>query len=1256
MTDPGSDVRVPITYATHSASQATAQLAHIVPLLAEQFPLRNLHWRPPVTMQTLRPLKRSNGSSGMDSVPALRTIQNLNVELIPLATHLPNQQNVQILERVPCVHIFFVTCDDIDVYRAQVRNEIRHWLATLRKHIPNDFDHLSTIRSDEQDKAGTALPPEHLIVLLPPPSSGVFTASSATSSGKSAMGRFYTMNKGTVLEKLRADFNSSAKEHVLALSKLPTSSKDNDPALWIDIIAHIKTCTLASLGRVLGMQDRVVSMYDESTKGVNWTLSGSITRKEFVIQTLEGLGLLHDVLHIYDTVETHLERCIADGRTPFVPGGNEPGDDSLMLLGPLRKPYLSLMASNRLSLFDIQCYLYARRSTVHAALGEVVQVMQMTPAFIASVTRMLRPHRHLLAQAFLEAWSFSVTLDAVEQCQAWLVEAQGETDDVKTTHAFHAAKAELLELAVRQLISIGLQSGHLPRVEPFQFVASDSLSMFAPDARITRKELVEAMAHRHVFESQLCNVIHRTLLAAVLCQQTPRTLRLKYILACFHMSRSSFHHAHALWDELLAHPALPYSAVLYGPTHSQYLACLQAEHLAHGDVWIQALVAAIQAISTLRAQPLSPQPMDEMSLLTWLADESDNQHTYATLVGYNGCRVHVRSIRADRDGAHTFLDIDLFSYLPKPLSVDAVHIWVANYRQVQLQFSASAHTLEPGLNRLRLVCMTSAVGYFHLQATQIQFRRVLLESIVQSAASLSTLADAQQLEYRRHRICIPADGAALQMHVSMPRVMSLQDARSVELHLDSGRDPLEEATISVLAHGDVRLKLDEDPCLACDNRETSVSRTESGSLLLRHLPARTSCTMALPVSYVPRTPYIELSIVVYFQRNGYDCSVHRTLRAPFHLPFSINIQDFFRLHHLLSKLSLETTAGTHVRVCTPQVTASEEGPVSIQVPVQSVPLRMRPREASTFLLQFQYKYLGTRRAANPPFALSIVYRTAADEAQGLALYYLSLLLAQTPSWMDGDQQLLQRALCECLEHATFDVGSTPMYEAKYWHDTLFRWGWPQESQRSIQVLELVRGVFARLEDPSMDAMLIPTTAPSHVQQNAAQQHAWEASQKCLQWRTLTLPLDVPFVDAVNSVSILAPERSHISLGEPIDITIDVTISLVWSQASDDDVSTVLQYNILTDFDHWLVWGNKKGMWEIPAQQLESHHTIHTTLLPVRTGWLLYPRIRITPIGPAARPFRCETYMRQADQGIYVVSSSHPDTYWVDLRPVEIAAH
>ena len=111
-----------------------------------------------------------------------------------------------------------------------------------------------------------------------------------------------------------------------------------------------------------------------------------------------------------------------------------------------------------------------------------------------------------------------------------------------------------------------------------------------------------------------------------------------------------------------------------------------------------------------------------------------------------------------------------------------------------------------------------------------------------------------------------------------------------------------------------------------------------------------------------------------------------------------------------------------------------------------------------------------------------------------------------------------------------------------------------------------------------------------------------------------------------------------------------------SQASDDDVSTVLQYNILTDFDHWLVWGNKKGMWEIPAQQLESHHTIHTTLLPVRTGWLLYPRIRIAPIGPAARPFRCETYMRQADQGIYVVSSSHPDTYWVDLRPVEIAAH
>ena len=119
------------------------------------------------------------------------------------------------------------------------------------------------------------------------------------------------------------------------------------------------------------------------------------------------------------------------------------------------------------------------------------------------------------------------------------------------------------------------------------------------------------------------------------------------------------------------------------------------------------------------------------------------------------------------------------------------------------------------------------------------------------------------------------------------------------------------------------------------------------------------------------------------------------------------------------------------------------------------------------------------------------------------------------------------------------------------------------------------------------------------------------------------------------------------------VTFDTTVSFAWAKEhADDHEPLLLQYHILGDYDNWLVWGTKKGTWSIESRTQHSHYTIQATLVPVRPGWLLFPRLRITPIGPAMRPFRCETYMRHAGQGIHVVAPPQPETYWVDLRPSE----
>ena len=82
----------------------------------------------------------------------------------------------------------------------------------------------------------------------------------------------------------------------------------------------------------------------------------------------------------------------------------------------------------------------------------------------------------------------------------------------------------------------------------------------------------------------------------------------------------------------------------------------------------------------------------------------------------------------------------------------------------------------------------------------------------------------------------------------------------------------------------------------------------------------------------------------------------------------------------------------------------------------------------------------------------------------------------------------------------------------------------------------------------------------------------------------------------------------------------------------------LQYNIASDYVHWLVWGDKKGTLVLPADSLSSTHTLRATLLPVHAGSLLLPRVRIAPVAPTPRPFHCETYM--TNSAVCVLSLIH----------------
>lgn len=1280
-----------ITYATHTSSEPGELLAQMKGMLVQQFPLRNVHWRPSPATRSLRPAATRSSGAVTASPHAIRTLQMLNVQLEPLPSRPDPATDKPVLARTPCMHLFFVACDDNEMYRTKVRTEIRNWIASLPLCMPQDFAGLRVPGEDGRDVAA-AVQPEYLLVLVPPRGdkggkpkpptigAGVHPAMSSTQStpstpSKGPMGRFYNINKGTVLEKLKADFNSSTHERVVHLSKLPANASEAagaDPTIWIELVARMKEGVANTIGNLVELQDRSISSYQTLHGRSTWTFCGSLARTERLVDTLEGVELLEDSLLLYEELEQRLSSALADGSAHFEEvGGAEPGDDSLLLLGPLRKPYQARLEKNTISLFDLRCYLFSRKAMLLGTLGHVVRVMQSTPVFIASIAQMyVRRPNPALPRFFIESWSFSVSLDSVEQCQAWLVDQTGESaDEDAKLHAFHSCKAELLELAIRPLIRLGIWVGHLPSEDPFTLALAGTATPAPSSERpITRKELTEAMASRDVFDSQLRNLIQRSMLAASLSRQDHRQFRLKYVLACLDLQREAYTDAARLLAELLAAP----KATMWGPLHeallARYFACLAAQGLHAGPAWIQAHVTALEAMCATRSLPYAPHILDEAAILQTVTEASDAEETDTTLVGYNGLRIVLAAShatrKADDDGA--WLAVDVVSMLSFPLAVTHVGVSVANYRQEQRWFRSEPCTLAPGTTRLSLYCPMPAHGYFHLQTTQVCLgKHVLLEQVVQGALSLSTLADAQQHEYTRPRIFLPADGDHADVRLVPERHVRFTAQRHVLVEVHAGRnamdatlqfDPGDGVEIAAWDAAPYQLEAsDGDPHLAYEDNQ----------LTLRQAVPHSVCRIALPLVAVPRTPTLEINVTMDYHsaQSHPECkrTVARRMSASMSLPLGIHIQDHFRLDQLFSKLTLESSHDEYARISVPQITAPEHADLAVTVPA-SAPSLLIPQQPSTFVVRFAPKDQPRRTRDAPPFQLEVAYRCLDKEMEGAALHHAAQLAWDADVFCHSDTVLVCAAMAKaarrCKPSAYTHTGSVALgaFDEAYWQARAEGWGWAKRSPKTLALLALAEAWHERPPASADLGVFVPvlqeTDVPVPPSLSEPQRYAWEQAQACLAWRRLSLPLDVPLADAVAAVSSKLA-LSVAVVGEPVQLEITIRVSLRWG-AQDQDANDAppiqLQYNLLADYVHWVVQGEKKGTLVVPRDQTCSTHTIQATLLPVHAGSLLYPRVRITAGTQMDPAFQCESYMTNSGDTLPVVDAMGPDTYWVDLRP------
>jgi hypothetical protein len=219
--------------------------------------------------------------------------------------------------------------------------------------------------------------------------------------------KFLGRSSGTLLEKLRADFNVSGKSALdrvtqirltgdgVQKAQLPSSQSSKveladraqeENEAWDDVILKFKSLILSSFDLRVSQYEEDIREKDSQRSLPGWNFCTFFVLKEGLARGFESVGLVDDALAGYEELTAELDALIANvdrgGPTDsFLPctkelkmafdqaTDSEPhqslnwGQENLPI-SATRKAFRELILANNVSVFDFKCYVFARKMAV----------------------------------------------------------------------------------------------------------------------------------------------------------------------------------------------------------------------------------------------------------------------------------------------------------------------------------------------------------------------------------------------------------------------------------------------------------------------------------------------------------------------------------------------------------------------------------------------------------------------------------------------------------------------------------------------------------------------------------------------------------------------------------------------------------------------------------------------------------------------------------------------------------------------------
>ncbi|CAG8441735.1 2761_t:CDS:10 [Diversispora eburnea] len=145
--------------------------------------------------------------------------------------------------------------------------------------------------------------------------------------------------------------------------------------------------------------------------------------------------------------------------------------------------------------------------------------------------------------------------------------------------------------------------------------------------------------------------------------------------------------------------------------------------------------------------------------------------------------------------------------------------------------------------------------------------------------------------------------------------------------------------------------------------------------------------------------------------------------------------------------------------------------------------------------------------------------------------------------------------------------------------------------------------------------------------------------------SISFPVDVPSSKVLNTVELVISKPNDLVVGEPCHCRLVIRHSSYWDYAFQTDNNNPFEfyYDVHVDFDNWLLAGHKKLCFTSKVGETKE---FPITLVPLKTGFLLVPLIRIA--SPSPNVFSETVYLNNAEQ-VLVRPRTQSATFFIEQQ-------